>query len=224
MDTETTQTDSSQGAAATLDLVCETDCRDSGYDLSRFNACSWQTTRNDIMVCLGDRCRYRFCGHTADEMPRLGSECPWEIWYANKLLAQFDQLFPRNGVGRHMDDRQAHRKEWVLAHLLANRAGARARVAFNEAMDAVRNRGRMPVDRRPFDQHDLAMRYRTAARNRLEAVWAQVDVIEKRIRDERIRRLMIAHGHWRIGDAAPPDPDDAPAWILREVDGSSGAR
>lgn len=202
------------------------DCtaRSEAYTYSRLNACKWQTRRETIMACMGAKCPYQFCGCTEQQLPPLGAPCLWEVIYAAQAAQQFDDLFPEDGVGRYMDDRPHHRREWTLAHLLANRAGARARVAFNESMDAVRNRGRMPIDRTPFKHHDLAMRYRTAARNRLEAVWAQVDVIEKRIRDERIRRLMIAHGHWRIGDAAPPDPDNAPAWILREVDGSSGAR
>lgn len=217
MNTETTQTDTSPCAVGTSDTVYETERRPS-YARSRFNACRWQTTRDSFMVCFGDRCKYRFCGFEDDEMPPAGSACVWERVYAMRLLAQFDELFPADGVGQYMDDRDHHRREWTYAHLLANRAGTRARTAFNEAMDAVSNRGNMPIDRRPFERHALAMRYRAAARNRLEAVWAQLPVIEKRIRDKRIIRAMIVNGYWHIGDPELPNPDNAPDWIIATVD------
>jgi hypothetical protein len=220
MDTENYRTDSSPGAVATLGMAYETD--PSPYDLSRFNACAWQTTRDDIMVCRGDRCPYRFCNADAGELPPAGSACLWEQQYTLRLLRQFDDLFPNDGIGRHMDDRLHHRREFVMAHLLSNRAGSRARAAFNEAMDAVSARGCMPIDREPFERHALAMRYRTAARNRLERVWRQADVIEARMRDERIRRLMIANGYWHVGDTEPLNSENAPEWIVRTVDGPKG--
>lgn len=201
-----------------MNYQTETTAKTGNYELSKLNACKWQTRREDIMACMGTRCPYFFCQHAEEELPPLGAECPWEIWYADKLVAQFDQLFPRDGIGEHMDDRPAHRKEWVLAHLLANRAGARAREAFNDAMVAVINRGNMPIDRRPFVHHALAERYRRAAYNRLERIWDQVPVIEKRLRDRRIIREMIMHGYWHTGDPAP-NPEDAPQWIKVRVDG-----
>lgn len=170
------------------------------------------------MVCLGAKCKYELCGFSEDELPPLGSECVWEIWYGRKLLKQFDETFPRDGLGQYLDNRPARRKEWVLSHLLANRASIRASLTLQRCFDAVANRGDMPYDRKPFEEWAVAERYRTAAYHRISALWEQLPVIQERVREDKIRSLMLFHGYWHPHSGeAPPNIEDAPQWILDTV-------
>lgn len=191
-------------------------CRTDSYRLSRWNAGQWFTRREGIMPCLGHRCSYGFCGLADDELPPEGSPCLWEAAFAARLLRQFDEMLSLDGIGRYLDDYLGRRKEWVTSHLLANRASVRASLALRNGFDAFSNRGDRPYDRRPFHEYDVARRYRTTARNRVENLYNQLPVIQERIRHERIVCLMAAHGHWKPG-GAPPSVEDAPAWILERV-------
>lgn len=211
--------DSPPATAAASDMPFRTDCASSGYEISRFNACTWQTRREDVMVCLGAKCKYELCGFAEEEMPPLGSECPWERWYGRKLLRQFDQMFPRDGLGQHLDDLPARRKEWALSHLLANRASIRASLTLQRCFDAITNRGSMPYDRKPFEEWAVAERYRTAAYNRINALWDQLPAIQEKAQLDRMRCLMIFHGYWKPHDGQPkPKLEDVPGWIRDQVE------
>lgn len=217
--------DSQSSTSATRvasDASFRTDSVYSGYDISRWNACTWQTRREDVMVCLGAKCKYQFCGFSEEEMPAPGSECPWEIWWGNKLRKQFEELFPRDGLGRYLDDRTARLKEWVLSHFLANRASIRASLTLQRAFHAFENRGNMPYDRKPFEEWAVAERYRTAAYNRINALWDQMPAIEEQVRLDRMRLLMIANGHWKPREGQPkPELEEVPAWIRERVTGDT---
>lgn len=191
----------------------------TGYGLSRWNACRWQTRRNDIRICRGTQCPYRDCNLKDESLPDLGTPCIWETWFATKLAEGFEQRFPREGIGRYLDDWDGWCREFMMAHILSRRAGARASAAFHRCVEAMENRGNMPIDRRPFNEHALAARYRAAALNRLQRVQDQLPVIEQRIRDERIRQLLVAHGHWKPQENPKP-PEVVPEWIIRMVDGT----
>lgn len=219
MSTLITEDDSTAPRAGGSAHTCQTDSRTSGnYVLSRLNACTWQNRRETLMACTGSKCPYRFCGYTDEEMPPRGTACLWEVAYAAAAADQFDDLFPSDGIGRHMDDRPTSRREWTLAHLVANRASVRATLALKRCWDAITNRGNMPIDRKPFEEYDLARRYQAAAHNRIEAVWAQLPVIEERVRLQRIRSRMLFYGYWRPDKGeAPPRVEDAPQWIVHQV-------
>lgn len=170
------------------------------------------------MPCLGERCRYGFCGLAEDELPTEGSPCAWETEYSLRLLRQFDEMLPLEGIGRYLDDYRGRRKEWVTSHLLANRASVRASLALRNGFDAFSTRGGKPYDRRPFHEYDIARRYRTTARNRVENLYDQLPVIHERTRLERMRSLMIMNGYWRLHEGQrTPQLEDVPNWIRERV-------
>lgn len=171
------------------------------------------------MPCLGERCRYKFCGLAEDELPPEGSPCLWELIYASRLHGQFDEMLSLDGIGRYLDDYDRRRKEWVTSHLLANRASVRASLALQEGFNAFSNRGCMPYDRQPFHDYEIARRYRTAARNRLESLYDQLPFIEAEIRLDRMRSLMIMNGYWKPNEGQPkPEFADVPEWIRTRVE------
>lgn len=220
MTPETSRESGSRVSRTVSGGVCQTDSsHTAGYAFSRFNACKWQTRREDIMVCLGTRCQYRFCRLGDDQLPDRGSECPWEVTFARRLVHEFRKTFPRPGIGEYLDDYEHHRKEFVLSHLLANRASVRSSLALGDHLTAIPKRHKTPLDPRLFDRYLLALRYRTAAYNRVQTVWDQVPVIQERLREKRIRTLLLQHGYWRPYEGQEtPDVDNAPAWILALVD------
>lgn len=171
------------------------------------------------MPCLGGRCRYEFCGLEDDELPPEGSPCVWEATYASRLLRQFDEMLPLDGIGRYLDDYKGRRKEWVTSHLLANRASVRASLALRDGFSAFRNRGCMPYDRRQFHEYEIARRYRTTARNRVESLYDELPIIEEQVRLERMRLLMIMNGYWKPHEGQPrPTLEDVPKWIRELVE------
>jgi|GEM_PF-6077676 len=220
MSTLITENTSTSATADSSGAPCRTDrsaTRD-GYRRSRWNSAKWQTRRNGLLVCRRQRCPYEFCGLDDEQLPPYGSACRFECIYAVRLADEFDALFPVDGIGRHMDDRDHWRREFILGHLLANRASVRASLALQRCFNAVADRGDMPVDQQPFHEYDIARRYRHAARNRVQAVWDQLKIIEERAREARVRTLMLQHGYWNpYRGEESPSLEDAPSWIVREA-------
>lgn len=216
--------DSQQAGHATSGPQCQTDStgRSASYASSRFNACTWQSRRDDIMICRGDRCRYKFCDVTDGEITTPGSLCSWETSYANLLANQFREALPPTGAGRYLDDYSHWLSEYVVAHLLSNRVAVRMSRSMDgceTAIDPVTG----VIDRRPFELMDLTDRYMAAAHHRLDALYEHLTEVREQARADRIIAKMIEYGYWRPHDGDPrPDAVDAPDWIVRLVDTESG--
>lgn len=192
------------------------------YGLSRWNACTWQLRRENYLVCMGERCKYRFCQRDDDQLPEVGTPCGWEIMIADRLVSQFDDLFSTDGLGSYLEDRQALKREWVAAHLLSNRAAIRMSRAYEQLEAAIINRNGMPVDQKAIRHYALAARYMTAAHNRIVDIYDRIPALLEEQSEERrlarVRRMMLENGYWTPyrGDK-PPSIEDAPAWILDSV-------
>lgn len=207
-----------------VDFRSESIDKSGDYGLSRWNACTWQLRRENYLVCMGERCRYRFCQRDDDQLPEVGTPCGWEIIVADKLASEFDGLFSTDGLGSYLEDRLALKREWVAAHLLSNRAAIRMSRAYEELEAAIINRNGMPVDQKAIRHYALAARYMTAAHNRIVAIYDRIPaLLDEHSEDRRlarVRRMMLENGYWTPyrGDK-PPSIEDAPPWIIKKVDG-----
>ena len=202
--------------------LCQTDSphQTGSYSRSRFNACTWQSRREEVMVCPGeDRCRYCFCSSPGGPPPVAGYACVFETWFAHALAAQFEKDLPRNRGGRYLGDEYDYwRKEYIVAHLLSNRVAVRFSRS-SEEWEAWALEGGAPSDLRPFHHFTLASRYWTAAHNRIAAFHARLTEIGDQARGDRIISKMIESGYWQPWDGSPrPNPADAPVWIVEMVD------
>ncbi len=187
--------------------------RSGNYDVCRWNACTWQSRRDDIMVCLGERCRYRFCDLDDSELPAVGSACPWEVRFAGLMSEDFERTFPREPVAKYLDDYDTLLREHVIGHLLANRAAVRFSRASEECMRLHRNLDGT-IDYSAYRRFALADRYLAAAHHRALAVYDKLPEASEKARAERMRKTMIAYGHWRPQDGeAEPVAADIPQWI-----------
>lgn len=206
----------------------QTDRRRPGnYETTRWNAAKWQLRREDFMVCTGVRCPYRFCDRPDDQLPPVGSMCRYEPGYAARFGDELLQLFNTKELRQYLDEHRELLWEWIIASLLANRASVRLSRAMEEIERATVDRQNRTLDRRPFEHFALAMRYLTAAHNRINAVWQTIDELceESRAkrRTDRIRREMLQAGYWNpLAGEGPPAVEEAPAWIVEMVDQECG--
>lgn len=219
--TETRAGDSPPAMREGSEAHCQTESvpEGTGWSRSRWNACRYQLRRNDIMVCRGAKCPYKFCGADDGGLFPVGSPCTWESTYARMLFADFDNKYPKNGIGRHLGDREELRNEFVLGLLLANRASQRMSLAMQDIVHACYNPVNGIIDRRPFHHAALADRYLAAAHNRTRKIDEALPAAISLSQEARMRTLMISHGYWRPLEGMPtPKPEDVPQWIRDEVE------
>ncbi|MDA3936336.1 MAG: hypothetical protein PF636_05655 [Actinomycetota bacterium] len=139
------------------------------------------------------------------------------------LGADFTRLFAPDGLAKDLEDYNHYKKEWILAHLLMNRASVRMSQAMKDIEASSQDRKNGIIDYKPFEEHALAARYISAARNRIDVFNELIDELVEKRRVERrlarIRTMMLEHGYWSPyrGDK-PPSIEDAPAWILKAVE------
>lgn len=199
------------------------------YSLTRWNSSKWQLRREDYMVCTGARCPYRFCELPDEGLPSAGTLCPWERKYAELFQHELVRLLGADDLRPHLERNPALLWEWTIAYLLTNRASVRLSRAVEEILAAGNDRKNGVIDHAGFKHAALALRYMTAAHNRINVIWAELndlfDVALQRRREQMIRTEMLAAGYWNpaLGHAAP-DIEDAPEWILEKVDDRLGIR
>lgn len=200
--------------------------RQGDYSKSRWNAAKWQLRREDIMVCTRERCPYVFCELAVENRPELGAPCIWERTYAYLFLRQISDVLDSGVMRGHRDRHPELVEEYVVCFLLANRASVRLSRATEEIAKTCSTRSGGVLDRRPFMDASLAMRYMAAAHNRVDAVWGQLgklcDLEVARHREERIRTEMLKQGFWNLEKASPPEIRDAPEWLVEKVDKEYG--
>lgn len=192
--------------------------RTGDYSKTRWNSSKWQLRREDIMVCTGNRCPYRFCDLPDEGLPSVGTLCPWERDFASLFSHQLSDLLGSRVLQPYIDENPDLVREWTVAFLLANRASVRLSRATEHIGGA--------TDRSRYDQAILTLRYMTAAHNRINAIWEQleevIDAALARRREALIRTEMLAAGYWSpLRGDDPPAVEDAPAWILEKVDGGA---
>jgi hypothetical protein len=135
------------------------------------------------------------------------------------LFADFDHRYPKEGIGRHLDDREELRDQFVLGALLANRASQRLNFAMLDIVYACYNPENGIIDRRPFHHAALADRYLAAAHNRSRKITEALPAAISLSQEAKMRSMMIANGYWRPHEGMPtPKPEDVPPWIRAEVE------